>query len=50
MLSGIQNYPVLLSPTLNSPMGIFGPGFQVLGDYMNRMQAQLANNALQYNC
>lgn len=31
-------------------MGIFGPGFQVLGNYMNQMQAQLANNAMQYNC
>jgi hypothetical protein len=31
-------------------MGIFGPGFQVLGNYMNQMQAQLADNAIQYNC
>ncbi|KAJ5892006.1 uncharacterized protein N7473_008234 [Penicillium subrubescens] len=40
---------IILAARSNHPMGIFGPGFQVLGDYMNRMQAQLANNALQYN-
>jgi hypothetical protein len=37
-------------PTPNSPMGIFGPGFKELGDYMKKMQAQLANDAIRYNC
>lgn len=44
-----QSYPVSrLTP--NSPMGIFGPGFKEIGDYMNKMQDQLANNATRYNC
>lgn len=31
-------------------MGIFGPGYAVVGDYMERMQKDLADNAIQYNC
>ncbi|KAJ5128650.1 hypothetical protein N7448_002369 [Penicillium atrosanguineum] len=40
---------ILLAARSNHPMGIFGPGFKMLGDYMNQMQAELAKNATQYN-
>lgn len=31
-------------------MGIFGPGYAAVDDYMKRMQNELANNAVKYNC
>lgn len=45
-----QSDPDLHSSAPNSPMGLFGPGFKEVGDYMNAMQAQLADNAVKYNC
>ncbi|KAJ5465334.1 uncharacterized protein N7458_001020 [Penicillium daleae] len=36
---------ILLSARSNHPLGIFGPGYQQVGDYMTKMQNHLSKNA-----
>jgi len=45
---GVQETPaekeicaIVLGARSNHPLGMFGPGFKEIGDYMNRMQAEL---------
>ncbi|KAJ5554678.1 hypothetical protein N7513_004637 [Penicillium frequentans] len=40
---------IILAARSNHPMGIFGPGYAAVDDYMKRMQTELANNAVKYN-
>ncbi|KAJ6109927.1 hypothetical protein N7486_002162 [Penicillium sp. IBT 16267x] len=40
---------ILLAARSNHPMGMFGPGYKMVADFMKQMQSELANNATQYN-
>ncbi|KAJ5986653.1 hypothetical protein N7451_011018 [Penicillium sp. IBT 35674x] len=40
---------IILAARSNHPMGIFGPGYAMINDYMERMQNELANNAVKFN-
>ncbi|ODM23776.1 hypothetical protein SI65_01365 [Aspergillus cristatus] len=39
---------IMLGARSNHPLGIFGPGYQQVGDFMNKMLAQLEGNAEEY--